>query len=292
MKKHSRLFPVPLPILLLCALSFRAAAVLVPHLVNLRKPVTMLIIGAAVMLPAIPCHIFAERDRPLFRLFYIPVLLLNTLGTAIFEAAYYTQIEVVPTKAALIEGLLLPTVLCLLTALSGTVFLRKYAWSLGTGAVISFGSAVTAIVFWVMADGAEQVTPSFAFFCFLGMLVAIMAAMIATAEAVEDAEIAEKLVIEQDPYALPVMQAETPTVFDVANEDTKIAAAESAEANGTSATIWGWLHYLSLASFGLLILVGVVVAIIIALIGGDCDCGDCCDGCDCPGGSGGKKKRR
>ncbi len=44
----------------------------------------------------------------------------------------------------------------------------------------------------------------------------------------------------------------------------------------------------SFASFGILIVVGIIVALLVGADGCDCDCG--CDGCDCGGGS--KKKKR
>ncbi len=50
---------------------------------------------------------------------------------------------------------------------------------------------------------------------------------------------------------------------------------------------WGWMRYLSFASFGLLAVAGAVVLMILACAGSSCDCdcsgGDCC--CDCAEGA-------
>ncbi len=61
-----------------------------------------------------------------------------------------------------------------------------------------------------------------------------------------------------------------------------------------------WLRFSSFASFGILIVIGAVVLLILVCLGGDgcdCDCGDGCgDSCDCGGGTSGtasaKHRRR
>ncbi len=54
-----------------------------------------------------------------------------------------------------------------------------------------------------------------------------------------------------------------------------------------------WLRFLSFASFGLLMVAGAVVLVILLVTGDGCDCDlDCCDGCDCGSGDGTARKRR
>lgn len=58
-----------------------------------------------------------------------------------------------------------------------------------------------------------------------------------------------------------------------------------------------WLRFSSFGSFGLLLIVGAVVLLILLIACGgdgcDCDCGDgCCEGCDCGPSEGRKKSRR
>ncbi len=243
----------------------------------------LLFFGILIMAFAVPFHMLAgqrqKANSAWRRVFYIPAMLLNLLGVSLMEAAYYTRIGVEPPMSDLLAGALISVGVCLLATLC--VYLLTNYLSLLS---IIFGIAevagiVTCIVFWVKTGhSADAVVWSFALFNLLGTLIVSVAFIYAANEVSE-------ICGEGSLPSFPEESADHgPGETEPEKDHTDVA--------------WGWMRFLSFASFGVFLLVGVIVILVIAIIGGgacDCDCGDdCCEGCDCADGhmSSTKKKKR
>ncbi len=228
------------------------------------SPKILLLIGALIMAAAIPFHAVAGCRRmkkyAWRRILYIPAILLNFIGVSLFEAAYYTRIEVDPPVSELIAGAVIPIGLCALICLF-VVLLSDYLSVLVLiFGGLTLGGIVTCIVFWVKAGlSAASVLWSFALFNLLGVLMVAVALIYAAGEV-------------SDLYGEGASPA----------PDTENDAA------------WGWMRFLSFSSFGLFLIVGAVILLILICAGGDCDCDCGCDSCDCGGGgeSKGRKRRK
>ncbi len=247
-----------------------ALTLLTPQWYGLGRPWVLLAVGAGLMGVAIPFHISAGSGKLRLgawkRLLYLPALILNLIGTSFCEAAYYTHIRVRPPETELIAGAVIPVGLCLACLLIAVLLPRKMTVVPLICGFATVGMIIFCIVMWVRAGLTAQSVPwSFAMFNLIGVLLAIIAHVYTCAELPDDEPEAVAADAEaQEDIAQPVDPA------------------------------WSWLRYLSFASFGLLMIAGVVVAVILICASGDCDC-DCGDCCDCSGGgdgTGAHKKRR
>ncbi len=234
----------------------------------------MLVVGAVVMAAAIPFHILAGSRKAKVHsrrtALYLPAILLNLVGMSVFEAAYYTRIQVNPPMTDLIAGAVLPIgfcLVCMLGILLASQVLRALSLIFGG---VGLAGMVTCIVFWVKAGlTASSVLWSFALFNLMGVLIVLIAFNYAASELCDVGNPA-----------------------DSASDDGDVSSETSVNPQGDLA--WSWLRFLSFASFGLFLIVAAVVLIILMCLGGDCDCG-CGDCCDCGGGGGEKssvKRRR
>ncbi len=240
--------------MILCCFAF---VLLTPLWYGMTDPDVMLMIGGVVMLLAIPLHLLGGAETVISgswrRWFYLLVILINTVGTSICEAAYYTHIGVRPPVNDLLAGALIPAGVCLLFALVAFLLPRRW-WSLSViFGVLTVGLIVLCTVLWVQAGlTARSVLWSCGLFNLVNLLIVEIAHYFAASEITDELE--------------------------KADEDTRPALR------------WTWMRYLSFASFSLLMIVGAIVLIILMCAGGDCDCD--CDCCDCSGSGSSKKKAR
>ncbi len=239
--------------MILCCFAF---VLLTPLWYNMLAPKYMLVIGALVMLLAIPLHLLGGAETVIGglwrRWFYLPAILINTVGTSICEAAYYTHIGVRPPVNDLIAGALIPAGVCLLFSLVALLLPRRWEILSAIFGVLTVVLIVLCTVLWVQAGlTAQSVLWSFGLFNLVNLLIVEIAHHFAASEVTDELE-------------------------------------EADEATHSEPR-WNWLRYLSFASFGLLMIVGAIVLVILLCAGGDCDCD--CDCCDCGGHSGSSKKK-
>ncbi len=247
--------------------------------------VEMIILGVILMVMAIPFHVIAGcrkmRKRKWRRVFYMGAI-LNVIGVSLFEAAYYTRIEVAPLDTELLfSAVVLPLLfgfLCLACFILFTNAISVISLIFGG---LGLAGVVTCIVFWIQAGhGEDAVFWSFMLFTLVNVLIVMVAFVFAAGEVSE----IYGGVAEEDAPPMPDASGSEST-----SPETETSTDEEEDQDRRSDAKWGWLRFLSFASFGVFMIVGGVVLIILMCLGGDCDCDcDCCSGCDC-GGSGGQK---
>lgn len=163
--------------------------VLVPLLCGRDKPTAALGLGVILSVLAIPFHILGSKKRGPTRytrpMFYILAMLLNTLGIALSQSAYYTHIKATDLAPSLIPGLLLPLGLAALLCLVLLILPRRYAGLTMAGGIITLLAAIIAVILWIVADPLpDRILWSFLFFT----LLALGATIVATYAAMEDDE--------------------------------------------------------------------------------------------------------
>ncbi len=260
--------------------------------------VEMLILGAILMVAAIPLHVLAGsrrmKKRKWRRVFYMGAI-LNVLGVSLFEAAYYTRIGVAPLDVEeLFRAAVLPLFFGFLCMACFVLFTNAIAALPLIQGGVGLVGIVICIVFWVKAGHTKDaVFWSFMLFTLVSVLIVLIAFVFAAGEVSElyggtDAELTEANAEAPAADAMPDRSAGMVEAAEHVDAD----GDNSDEADRRADAGWGWLRFLSFASFGVFMLVGAVVLLILMCLGGDCDCDcDCCSGCDCGGsGSGGKSK--
>ncbi len=252
-----------------------------------QNDLEMIILGGMLMVIAVPFHIIAGcrrmKKHRWRRLFYIGSV-LNIVAVSLFEAAYYTRIGVAPLDAGeLLTAAGLPLFfgfLCMACFILFTHAIAVLPLMIGG---LGLAGIVTCIVFWVQAGHtADAILWSFMLFTLVNVLIVLVAFVFAAGEismiygGTEDESAEQNLLNSVSHAKLSIENAsEDPDHTDTGKED-------ALEADRSSDAKWGWLRFLSFASFGIFMIVGAIVLLILMLIGGDCDCdcGDCCD-CDC-----------
>lgn len=132
---------------------------LLTHLLNghIKANVPFCILGIALMILAVPLHIFAKKCKSL----YGGSILLNTAGSAVFTSMYYTATEKPTSAKTLLLGSLCALSILTITYIALHIIPKFSAYASIGGILAALGSAVFNIVQWIRAG---TVPYSFGFF--------------------------------------------------------------------------------------------------------------------------------
>lgn len=165
-------------------------AVLVPCWYGLwmgnGTPISLLVIGIAPMILAIPCHVlggnrgFLAAHGEIRTIFYILGILLNAVGTSLCMTAYYIHIEAKPALPALIAAALVSVAIYAILAILFQFLPNRYGLLTGATGLIILALLITAIVFWVKSD--SKVFFSFGFFTLLWTLITVISLHVACSD--------------------------------------------------------------------------------------------------------------
>lgn len=116
-----------------------------------------LIVGAVLMVLAVPSHIFAKKNKPLYVLSYI----LNTVGSGFAASAYYLEKEHSVIPESLFLPMLIPAAVSFVTYLLVRLFLKARKFVLTIATLGTIAMLIAFAVLWIR-KGYEFY--SFAFF--------------------------------------------------------------------------------------------------------------------------------
>ncbi len=153
---------------------------LMPKLLFLNQPRSMLVVGIVLLLVSIPFHLLGGRKRTgqrgWRRMWYGIVLIVNTGGMMFCQAAYYTHIQADAPETALMAGVVIPLALMLLLWGAVSIFPMRYAGLTLSGGLLAGACLIAALVFWIRNSGTrDAVFFSYLFFTLLGLLGLIIA---------------------------------------------------------------------------------------------------------------------
>lgn len=116
-----------------------------------------LIIGAVLMVLAVPSHIFAKKHKILYALSFV----LNTVGSGFAASAYYLEKQYAVVPESLFLPMLIPTTVSLVTYLLVRLFPKGRKFILSIATLCSIAMLIAFAVLWIK-NGYEYY--SFAFF--------------------------------------------------------------------------------------------------------------------------------
>ncbi len=292
-RKYVRLYA--LAVYGLMAAAFLGLVILTPKWYKMLKPWELLACGGVIMAAAIPFHLLGGSKKNRMggwkKAFYVPAMLLNLLGTSMCEAAYYTHIQVRPPETDLIAGAVIPLGLCLLIGLMICLWPDRAPLLYVISGIFMVCVIIFCGIMWAVTDTEEGcVLWSFAFFNLFGGLLSVIAHFYVCSETLDDEW-------EDEPATAARCEPDPSAAIPAANPSADADLRSNTRGELEDMT-FAWMRYLSFASFGLLLVAGVVVAFILMCACGDCDCDcDCCSGGDCGSSGNGsgtsvKRKRR
>lgn len=116
-----------------------------------------LIVGAVLMVLAVPVHIFAKKHKPLYILSYA----LNTIGSGFVVSAYYLEKELNVIPESLFLPMLIPALVSLVTYLLIRLFPKIKKFVLAVSTIGTIAMLIAFAVLWIK-NGYDFY--SFAFF--------------------------------------------------------------------------------------------------------------------------------
>lgn len=135
-----------------------------------------LVVGAVLMVLAVPAHIFAKKHK----IFYFLSYILNTVGSGFAASAYYLEKGHSVIPESLFLPMLIPTAVTLVTYLLVRIFpkAKKYVFTIATLGTIAM--LIAFAVLWIR-NGYEYY--SFAFFNTVFTLFYVVTDVVTVSEA-------------------------------------------------------------------------------------------------------------
>lgn len=119
-----------------------------------------LVIGAILMILAVPVHMFAKNHN----MFYVLSYALNTVGSGFAVSAYYLEKQLIVIPENMFLPMLIPAIISLITYLLIRVFPKIKKFVLATFTIGTIAMLIAFAVLWIK-NGYEFY--SFAFFNFV-----------------------------------------------------------------------------------------------------------------------------